>query len=90
MAKDNRAKIAHIIMQLRQKERDRQDSQHKEQDETPDAIKNDLKKDQGVKQQDMQATAGNSPQVNQWYDNLSLSPSGLLENLYNSAPAEGK
>ena len=90
MAKDNRAKIAQIIMQLRQKERDRQDSQHKEQDETPDAIKNDLKKDQGVKQQDMQATAGNSPQVNQWYDNLSLSPSGLLENLYNSAPAEEK
>lgn len=90
MAKENRAKIAHIIMQLRQKERDRQDSQQKEQDETPDAIKEDLKKDQGVEQQDMQATVGTSPQLNQWYDNLSLSPSGLLENLYHSAPAEAK
>lgn len=90
MAKENRAKIAQIIMQLRQKERDRQDSQQKEQDETPDAIKEDLKKDQGVEQQDMQATAGTSPQLNQWYDNLSLSPSGLLENLYHSAPAEAK
>ncbi|CAI2031898.1 MULTISPECIES: vWA domain-containing protein [Serratia] len=90
MARENRAKIAHIIMQLRQKERDRLGSQHKEQDETPDAIKKDLKKDQGGKQQDMQATTGNSPQVNQWYDNLSLSPSGLLENLYRSAPAEEK
>ncbi|MGB9097274.1 vWA domain-containing protein [Erwinia sp.] len=90
MAGENRGKIAEIIMQLRQKERDRQDSQRKEQDETPDEIKEDLTKDQGVKQQDMQAKAGTSPQVNQWYENLSLSPSGLLENLYNSAPAEAK
>jgi Ca-activated chloride channel family protein len=90
VATKNRSKIAKIIMQLRQKERDRQDSQGKELDEEPDEIIHDLKKDQGVKQQDMQAKAGDAPQVNQWYDNLTLSPSGLLENLYHSAPVEEK
>ena len=83
LAQQNRASIANIIMQLRQKERERQDEQRKEPDETPDAIKKDLKKNQGVNQQDMQPIQV-APQVNQWYQNLTISPSGLLENLYRS------
>jgi Ca-activated chloride channel homolog len=88
MARENRSKIAAIVMQLRQKERDRQASQGKEQDYKPDAIKHDLKPDQGTNQQDIQPLAGDSPQLSQWYDNLSLSPGGLLENLYHAAPEE--
>lgn len=90
MAKENRAKIAQIVMQLRQKERDRQASQGKEVNYDPDEIKQDLKKDRGVNQKEIQAAAGNAPQVDRWYDNLNLSPSGLLENLYHSAPGESQ
>lgn len=88
MAKQNRAKIAHILMQLRQKERDRQADQHEQKDEDPDAIKHDLKPDQGVNQLDMKPIAGTAPSAEQWYSNLTLSPGGLLENIYHSAPAE--
>lgn len=88
MAQQNRAKVADIVMQLQQKERERQDEQRKEADESPDEIKQDLKKNQGVNQKDMQPLDKAAPQVNQWYDNLSLSPGGLLENLYHSPPAE--
>ncbi|NWA61540.1 VWA domain-containing protein [Pantoea sp. B9002] len=88
MAQENRAKIAHIIMQLRQKERDRQADQHEQKDEDPDAIKHDLKPDQGVNQLDMKPIAGAAPSAEQWYSNLTLSPGGLLENLYRSAPTE--
>lgn len=88
MAQDNRAKIAGIIMKLRQKERDRQSAQGKEMDYDPDEIKHDLKKDQGVEQKDIQPVASDNPQVNQWFDNLNVSPSGLLENLYRSGPQE--
>ena len=84
MAQRNRAAIASIIMELRQKERDRQGAQGKEQDYKPDEIKNDLKKGQGVNQKDIQPVASSSPQVNQWFENLEVSPSGLLENLYRS------
>ncbi|WP_337023028.1 MULTISPECIES: VWA domain-containing protein [unclassified Pantoea] len=84
MAQQNRASIAKIVMQLRQKERDRQDAQGKEQEESADAIKKDLAKNQGVMQKDMQPLQQASPQINQWYQNLILSPSGLLENLYHS------
>lgn len=82
LAHDNRAAIARIIMQLRQKERDRQAAQGKEQDYKPDEIKHDLKKGEGVNQKDIQPTASSTPQVEQWFDNLEVSPSGLLENLY--------
>ena len=88
MAQENRTKIAHIIMQLRQKERDRQADQHEQKDEDPDAIKHDLKPEQGVNQLDMKPIAGAAPSAEQWYGNLTLSPGGLLENLYRSAPAE--
>lgn len=88
MAKENRAKIAQIILQLQQKQRDRQAQQGEDQDEKPDEIKHDLKKDQGINQQDMLPQQTGSPQVNQWYENLTLSPGGLLENLYHSAPSE--
>jgi len=85
LAQNNRAAIAAIIMQLRQKERDRQAAQGKEQDYKPDEIKHDLKKGQGVNQQDLQPTASSNPQVEQWFDNLEVSPSGLLENLYRAS-----
>ncbi|MCT4712952.1 tetratricopeptide repeat protein [Enterobacteriaceae bacterium H11S18] len=88
MALDNRAKIAQIVMSLRQKERDRQSAQGKEQDYKPDEIKHDLKKNQGVNQKDIEQVAGSSPQVNQWFENLEVSPSGLLENLYRANPEE--
>jgi Ca-activated chloride channel family protein len=88
MAQQNRAKIARIIMQLRQKERDRQADQHKQKDEDPDAIKHDLKREQGVNQLDLKPVAGAAPSAEQWYNNLTLSPGGLLENLYHSAPVE--
>ncbi|KAA8673405.1 VWA domain-containing protein [Pantoea dispersa] len=82
MAQQNRASIARIVMQLRQQERDRQAAQGKEQDYDPDGSKKDLHKQQGVAQQVMQPAGHAAPQVSQWYDNLSLSPGGLLENLY--------
>lgn len=88
MAQKNRAAIASIIMQLRQKERDQQAAQGKEQDYKPDEIKHDLKKGQGVNQKDLQPVASSSPQVNQWFDNLEVSPSGLLENLYRANTEE--
>ena len=75
-------------MQLRQKERDRQAAQGKEQDYKPDEIKHDLKKGQGVNQKDLQPVASSSPQVNQWFDNLEVSPSSLLENLYRANTEE--
>ncbi|WP_428944168.1 VWA domain-containing protein [Pantoea sp. FN060301] len=90
MAQQNRASIAQIVMQLRQKERDRQASQRTEADEDPDEIKHDLQPEQGVNQQDMQPVSGRAPSAEQWYENLTLSPGGLLENLYRSAPAEDR
>ncbi|HID8544192.1 TPA: vWA domain-containing protein, partial [Escherichia coli] len=90
LAQGNRAKIAAIIMQLRHKERDRQSAQGEEQDYKPDAIKHDLKPDQGVKQQDIQPIAGGNPQINQWYENLAVSPSGLLENLYRTQSGDAQ
>ncbi|WP_334653344.1 VWA domain-containing protein [Klebsiella michiganensis] len=87
-AQGNRAKIAAIIMQLRQKERDRLSAQGEEQDDKPDEIKHDLKPEEGVEQKDIQPQAGGNPQVNQWYENLSVSPSGLLENLYRTQSGE--
>ncbi|MCS4271534.1 MULTISPECIES: tetratricopeptide repeat protein [Raoultella] len=88
MAHKNRAAVAKIIMALRQKERDRQAAQGKEQDYKPDEIKHDLKKGQGVNQQDIQPKASSSPQINQWFENLEVSPSGLLENLYRANTQE--
>ncbi|MFA1237183.1 tetratricopeptide repeat protein [Serratia odorifera] len=82
IARHNRAEIAKIIMKLRQQERERQSAQGKQQDYKPDEIKHDLDKDQGVNQLDIQPIASSSPQVEQWFDNLEMSPSGLLENLY--------
>ena len=88
MAQQNRAQIARIMMELRQKERDRQAAQGKEQDYKPDEIKHDLKKDQGVNQKDIQPVASSSPQINQWFENLNVSPTGLLESLYRSNTEE--
>ncbi|MCO4204403.1 tetratricopeptide repeat protein [Aeromonas taiwanensis] len=90
MALDNRARIAGIIMALRKQERDREASQGEEADYDPDEIKHDLKKGQGVDQQDLGAVGGATPQANQWYDNLQLSPSGLLRNLYQADTPEAQ
>ncbi|MGA4502692.1 vWA domain-containing protein [Citrobacter portucalensis] len=88
LAQGNRAKIAAIIMQLRQKERENKSAQGEEEDYKPDEIKHDLKPHQGVEQKDIQPIAGGNPQVNQWYENLAVSPSGLLESLYRTQPGE--
>lgn len=88
MALDNREKIAHIVMQLRQKEREREQEQGDDMDDGPDKVVKDLKKGQGVKQKDIGAVDGTAPQLNQWFDNLQVSPSGLLESLYRNGPQE--
>lgn len=90
LAQGNRAKIAAIIMQLRQKEREKKSAQGEEADYKPDEIKHDLKPDDGVEQKDIQPIAGGNPQVNQWYENLTVSPSGLLESLYRTQSGEGQ
>lgn len=86
IALDNREKIAQVVMQLRQKEREREqdDNMH----DTPDKIEKDLKKDLGIKQKDISARGLNAPEMNQWLDNLQISPSGLLEHLYRNAAQE--
>ena len=90
MAQGNRAKIAAIIMQLRQKERENKSAQSEEEDYKPDEIKHDLKPHQGAEQKDIQPIAGGNPQVNQWYENLAVSPSGLLESLYRTQSGENQ
>ncbi|ORM72138.1 VWA domain-containing protein [Pantoea rwandensis] len=90
LAQQNREKIAHILMQLRQKQHDRQASQSEEANYDADEIKNDLKRDEGAKEQQLKPMAGTPAPAQQWYDNASLSPSGLLENLYRSSPAEAQ
>ncbi|MGU3413312.1 tetratricopeptide repeat protein [Enterobacteriaceae bacterium C34A] len=82
LALDNREKISHIVMQLRQKQREAEQEQGDDMDDGPDKIVKDLKKGQGVKQKDIGAVDGGAPQLNQWYENLQVSPSGLLESLY--------
>ena len=77
-------------MQLRQKEREKKSAQGEEADYKPDEIKHDLKPDDGVEQKDIQPIAGGNPQVNQWYENLTVSPSGLLESLYRTQSGEGQ
>lgn len=47
LAQGNRAKIAAIIMQLRQKERENKSAQEEEEDYKPDEIKHDLKPHRG-------------------------------------------
>lgn len=88
LAQQNREKIAHIVMQLRQKQRERQASQSKEENYDPDEIKNDLKRNEGVNEQELKSVDGTPTPAQQWYDNISLSPGGLLENLYRSSPSE--
>ncbi|HAT1577338.1 TPA: VWA domain-containing protein [Raoultella ornithinolytica] len=88
MALDNRERIANIIMQLRQKEREREQEQGDDMDDGPDKIVQDLKKGQGVRQKDIGAIDSTAPQLNQWYDNLQVSPSGLLESLYRNGAQE--
>lgn len=82
LAQQNREKIASIVMQLRQKEREREQEQGDDMDDGPDKVVNDLQKNQGVKQKDIGEIPGGSPQLNQWYDNLQVSPAGLLQSLY--------
>lgn len=86
IAQKNREKIASIIMQLRQKEREREQEQGDDMDDGPDKVVNDLQKNQGVKQKDIATVATAAPQVSQWYDNLQVSPAGLLESLYRNGP----
>ncbi|MDX6039105.1 vWA domain-containing protein [Scandinavium lactucae] len=89
MARDNREKVSHIVMQLRLKQREAEQEQGSNQDdEGPDKVLKDLKKGQGVKQKDIGAIKGSSPQLNQWYENLQVSPSGLLESLYRNGAQE--
>jgi Ca-activated chloride channel homolog len=90
MAQANRAKIAEIIMQLRKKERDKEASQEEQEGIDPDEIKDDLKKGEGVNQQDIQPGDTANPQLEQWYDNVQLSPAGLLRNLYQADAPEGQ
>lgn len=89
MALENREKISHIIMQLRLKKRESEQEQGNNQDdEGPDKVLKDLKKGQGVKQKDIGAINSTSPQLNQWFENLQVSPSGLLESLYRNGAQE--
>ncbi|WP_434667915.1 VWA domain-containing protein [Aeromonas sp. NJAU223] len=90
MALTNRARIADIIMQLRKQERDQEGSQGEEANYDPDEIKHDLKKGEGADQQDIQPGGSADPQVNQWYDNLQVSPSILLHNLYQADTQEAQ
>ncbi len=75
-------------MQLRQKQREAEQEQGDDMDDGPDKIVKDLKKGQGVKQKDIGAVDGGAPQLNQWYENLQVSPSGLLESLYRNGAQE--
>lgn len=89
MARQNREKVSHIVMQLRLKQREAEQEQGTNQDdEGPDKVLKDLKKGQGVKQKDIGAIKGTSPQLNQWFENLQVSPSGLLESLYRNGAQE--
>lgn len=88
LARQNRARIARIVMQLRQKERDIRQQQGEDMDEDPDKINHDLPKNQGKSQQQLRPVTGASPQLDQWYQNLEVSPAGLLENLYRNSARE--
>lgn len=88
MALENREKVSHIVMQLRQKEREREQEQGDDSDDGPDKVVKDLKKGEGVKQKDIGAVKGSSPQLDQWFENLQVSPSGLLESMYRNGAQE--
>ena len=88
MALENREKISQIVMQLRQKQRESEQEQGDDMDDGPDKIVKDLKKGQGVKQKDIGSVPGDAPQLNQWFENLTVSPSGLLESLYRNGEQE--
>jgi Ca-activated chloride channel family protein len=88
MALENREKVSHIVMQLRLKQREAEQEQGDDMDDGPDKVVKDLKKGQGVKQKDIGAIKGDAPQLNQWFENLQVSPSGLLESLYRNGPQE--
>ncbi|MCS2163632.1 VWA domain-containing protein [Scandinavium sp. H11S7] len=88
MALENREKVSHIVMQLRLKQREAEQEQGDDMDDGPDKVLKDLKKGQGVKQKDIGAIKGTSPQLNQWFENLQVSPSGLLESLYRNGAQE--
>lgn len=84
----NRERVSWIVMVLRQKERERQQAQGKEMDYDPDGVRKDLQHNQGVRQKTWRQTAGSTPQLEQWYDNLTLSPADLLETLYRNDTTE--
>jgi Ca-activated chloride channel family protein len=88
MALENREKVSHIVMQLRLKQREAEQEQGDDMDDGPDKVVKDLKKGQGVKQKDIGTIKGDAPQLNQWFENLQVSPSGLLESLYRNGPQE--
>lgn len=41
-----------------------------------------------MKQKDIGAVDSAAPQLNQWFENLQVSPSGLLESLYRNGAQE--
>ncbi|WP_116326339.1 VWA domain-containing protein [Klebsiella aerogenes] len=88
MALQNRDKISQIVMGIRQQERERQQAQGDAMDDGPDKLVHDLQKNQGIDQQQIGAIAGESPQVNQWFDALDVSPTGLLKSLYRNGSGE--
>lgn len=88
MALQNRDKISQIVMRIRQQERERQQAQGDAMDDGPDKLVHDLQKNQGIDQQQIGAIAGESPQVNQWFDALEVSPTGLLKSLYRNGSGD--
>ncbi|HAT1610742.1 TPA: VWA domain-containing protein [Raoultella planticola] len=90
IALQNREKISKIVVALRRKERDREQDQGEDNDmeDKPDKILHDLKKNQGVTKKEQNASANALPELNQWYDHLQISPSGLLENIYRNESAQ--
>jgi len=88
LALQNREQVAQIVMRIRQQERERQQAQGDAMDDGPDKIVHDLQKHQGVDQKQMGAVAGSTPQVNQWFEALDVSPTGLLQSLYRNGAEE--
>jgi Ca-activated chloride channel family protein len=84
----NRERVAWILIALRQKERERQQAQGKTMDYDPDGIRKDLHHQQGVRQKAWRQSASSTPQLEQWYDSLALSPADLLSTLYRNDTAE--
>ncbi|WP_434641908.1 vWA domain-containing protein [Klebsiella sp. I138] len=80
LAQSNRQKIARIVMQLRQQAREQEPGA--DMPDSPDDIVKEMTKGEGEQQKDIGIVGNASPPLTAWFDHLSISPSGLLENLY--------